>query len=315
MGSSTGIKNNLTATKAPTSIDDLSKGYSIGSTWIFSGTTYSCVDATKATAKWVSSTDVFYCDEWSSLITLISVVGTTYVNKYCIVTNANGGVSSGVTYIGGTTLTNAIVDGGQATYLINSQGASYSVTCQKRTITNPTITSVMTAASTKPTITGYYIFVVVPSNGLPNGCSLNDICYYDGTTWSKFQSYTSASAIVLVGATTITQILWRKEKGSWVTVVPITDVSSSKYIDIGTIRIQWGRGGSGSSSPTITFPVPFKDTTYSFVAMMGSGAASSGFRVTQTGTRTVSSIALTKAFDGGGSTGESVDWKAIGLKP
>lgn len=94
----------------------------------------------------------------------------------------------------------------------------------------------------------------------------------------------------------------------------MSDNSASKYIDIGNVRIQWGRGGSGSSSPTITFPAPFKDTTYSFVAMFGNGAASSQFTVNQV-SKTVSSISLVKAFSGGGSTGESLDWQAIGLKP
>lgn len=48
-------KSNLTASAAPSSTDDSSKGYSVGSVWFRSdvGVVYRCRDATASAAKWV----------------------------------------------------------------------------------------------------------------------------------------------------------------------------------------------------------------------------------------------------------------------
>lgn len=216
IGTSNGTKNNLTATRMPTTIDDISNGYVVGSTWIYSGTTYQCTDATKGNAKWVSSVDVFYFDTWEALVAAISVVGTTYVHKYANVANANNAPSGGITYIGGSALTDYIVDGGSATYKINAQGANYSVTGQARTISNPIVTSIMLVASAKPTTKGYYIFTVTPTGCLPVGIGLNDIAYFDGTIWSLYQSYSRANTVLVANdATGLTQVTWRKFNGTW----------------------------------------------------------------------------------------------------
>jgi hypothetical protein len=209
-------KNNLTATAIPTTTDDIDKGYSAGSTWVYNNVTYTCTDATKGSAKWVSSADIYYVDTWTALVSLISVAGTTYVGKYITVANANGSPSSGETYISSSgAVTNPISDGGEATLYIAVQGNPYSVTCQKRTITNPVIANVYNTVIPKPTTGGYYIFTVNPSDGLPSNCNLNDICFFDGSTWSKFQSYSVAPAVIVVGASIYSQTSWRKFQGTW----------------------------------------------------------------------------------------------------
>lgn len=216
IGTSTGIKNNLTATKMPTATDDISNGYAVGSTWIYNGTTYQCTDSTKGNAAWVSSTDVYYFDTWATLVAAISVAGTTYVNKYANVANANNAPSGGTTYVGGNTLTDYIVDGGSATYKINAQGSAYSVTCQARTISNPVVTSIMLVTAAKPTAKGYYIFTVAPTGGLPTGIGLNDIAYFDGSVWSLYQSYARANTVLVANdASGLTQVTWRKFNGTW----------------------------------------------------------------------------------------------------
>jgi len=215
-GLSAPLKNNMTASAIPNASNDSSQGYLEGSLWAYLGITYICTKSNVGSAVWVSSSDIFYFDTWASLIAAISVAGTTYNSKYCSVSNANGGASSGITYVSSTgAVTNPISDGGQATYFINSQGTTYTVTCQIRTITNPIITSIMLTATTKPTVAGYYIFTVVPTGGLPSGVSLNDIAYYNGSIWSVWQNYATANTVLVAGATIATQITWRKFQGTW----------------------------------------------------------------------------------------------------
>jgi len=211
-----GVKSNLNATSAPTANDDSVNGYSVGSTWIYNNITYLCTNAAQDTAVWVSTADIYYFDTWSLLVTAISEAGTTYVNKHATVANANGGPAGGTTYTAPDALMNIVVDGGSATYKINTQGANYSVTCQARTVTNPVIKSVMLTAAAKPTTAGYYIFTVTPTDGLPSGVSLNDISYYDGSAWSCWQKYTQAvTALVANDETGLIQVTWRKFNGTW----------------------------------------------------------------------------------------------------
>lgn len=211
------LKNNMDATAMPTVNDDVSKGYSQGSVWVYNSVVYTCQDATKTKAKWVSSADIFYFDTWTAMITAISVEGSNYLNKYCNVTNANGGNGSGTTYINGGTLSSKIVDGGQATYYVNVQGSSYSVACLKRAVTNPILVKVLTSSdSGLPTIAGYYTSDNTYTGTLVSGTSKGDIIYYDGSTWSLFQTYASAPSTILVGSTQANQFLWIKQQGSWI---------------------------------------------------------------------------------------------------
>jgi hypothetical protein len=210
-----GVKSNLNATAAPIATDDSTQGYGIGSTWKYSNVTYLCTDATKDKAVWVAQNDITYVDTWAAAVALISQDGTTYVNKFIVVSNANGGPSSGVTYTAPDALTDYIADGGMATYKVLAQGDSYSVHCQTRTITNPIITSVMLISGEKPTDRGYYIFTVTPTGGLPVG-KLNDVLCFDGAEWSVWQEYTAATTVlVATNATGITQVTWRKFAGTW----------------------------------------------------------------------------------------------------
>ena len=248
-------KSNLNAVSAPTITDDLSKGYSLGSTWIYNSVTYTCTTDTTGSAVWTSSADIFYFDTWSDLVTTISATGTTYVNKFATVSNANGGNGSNTTYTAPSAMGNPIVDGGQATYKVNTQGTNYSVTCQARTVSNPVITSVMTVATTKPVVAGYYIFTVAPTNGLPVGINLNDISYYNGSVWSLFQNYAASNAIVVVGLISATQVAYRKQAGSWI------DVTNNSDISIGDIKIT-----AKSTAPTGWLKCDYSEysrTTYS----------------------------------------------------
>jgi hypothetical protein len=207
--------NNMNAVSAPTATDDVSKKYSVGSTWFFSGTTYTCVDNTENKAVWISSTDLFYFAAWEEFVAAISQSGSQYIGKHAEIANANGAPSSGQTYTAPGTLTDYIVDGGSATVKINAQGANYSVTTQTRTVTNPVIKKVMLTPEARPTTPGYYIFTVVPTNGLPTGISVNDIAYYDGATWSCWQKYASATTVIVAGTTLLSQVTWRKFNGTW----------------------------------------------------------------------------------------------------
>lgn len=210
-----GVKSNLNATAAPTVNDDTKKGYGVGSTWVYNSVTYLCTDASEGKAVWTTQDNIYYFDTWAALVAAISVTGSTYVGKYAIVANANNAPSSGITYTAPNALTDYIVDGGLATYKIIAQGASYSVTCQPRTVVNPIVTSVMLAPAAKPTVKGYYIFTVNPTDGLPAGIGLNDIAYYNGG-WSMFQKYSSANTVLVANdAAGFTQVTWRKFAGTW----------------------------------------------------------------------------------------------------
>lgn len=131
------ITNKVNATTAPTATDDNTKGYSAkgGSTWTQidgeNTITYVCTDDTKDHAVWVNTSAMFIFDTWALLVEAISVVDTTYIDKYVVVLNAGGGVSEGVTYTAPATLTNPIADSGSATYKVNAQGTNWSVTCKK----------------------------------------------------------------------------------------------------------------------------------------------------------------------------------------
>lgn len=214
---SEGLKNNLTATSAPTINDDKDDGYGVGSTWVYDSTTYTCVDSTVGKAIWQSSSDITTYNTWAELIAVISNVSPSFVGKYAIVANANGAPSANVTYTAPNALTDYIVDGGSATIRILAQGTNYSVKTMPRTITNPIVTSVMLTSSAKYTNKGYYIFTVAPTNGLPAGISLNDIVYCDGNgNWSVWQSYSQANTVLVANNTSgVTQVTWRKFANTW----------------------------------------------------------------------------------------------------
>lgn len=95
-------------------------------------------------------------------------------------------------------------------------------------------------------------------------------------------------------------------------------VESTNYVDIGTIRIQWGTTASSS----ITFPVTFKDTNYSFTANINSSDGTSEIWGIHIAAKTTTDITIVRKYDNAQSncatiTGTSypASWIAIGLKP
>lgn len=214
-GGKLSMKNNMEATSIPTATDDEDAGYIVGSIWMYDNTTYTCVDSSVGKAVWNTSSDIVSFNSWAEVIAAISVLSPSYIGKYALVANANGAPSANITYIAPEILNNYIVDGGSATLKINAQGENYSVTTMPRTITNPVVTSVMLTSATRPTTRGYYIFAVAPSNGLPSGVNINDICYYDGYTWGVWQTYSLANTVLVVGNSANTQVTWRKFNGTW----------------------------------------------------------------------------------------------------
>jgi hypothetical protein len=156
---------------------------------------------------------------------------------------------------------------------------------------------------TKPTILGYYIFTATPTDLLPIGCQLNDICYYDGTTWSKFQSYSTANGTILVGANPSTQVTWKKQGGSWVNTTGVFpesfDITKSYTIGQNAMyngmvikantdipvntTFAWGTTGA-TWTPILGFPLKWKgiyaDTNaYSQNDVVATSTASDLYRV------------------------------------
>jgi len=95
----------------------------------------------------------------------------------------------------------------------------------------------------------------------------------------------------------------------------IDDQGASGYIDIGTVRMQWGQ--STATGAVVSFPAAFADTTYALTTNPTS-QASAGDRIISTGSETTTGFNL-YSFNSGSNTasnaGEPVSWIAIGLKP
>lgn len=100
---------------------------------------------------------------------------------------------------------------------------------------------------------------------------------------------------------------------TWESDAAIDDQSASGYVDIGSVRIQWGQATASSLNQTVTFPVPFASTTYSVIctpfqtntgtAINVDTRATTNFRFDMRKTDTVS-------FHAG-----NMMWQAIGVKP
>lgn len=280
MADSTSIKNNLTATRPPTATDDKNSLYTVGSIWVYDNTTYTCVDNTEGHAVWQSSTDIIAFDTWAQLVAAISVLSPSYIGKYALVANANGAPDAGITYTAPEALTDYIADGGSATIKINAQGENYSTSTMPRTITNPTIKLVMLISGDLPTEKGYYIFAVAPTGGLPSGINLNDIAYYDGSTWSVWQTYSQATiALVATSQTGLTQVTWRKFAGTWMS-------TADEYIPDGK-EYQTGKLHNGK-------PV-YRKCISGTTGTVNSTAISTGITVPTTGKRLVCMGEITRS--------------------
>lgn len=99
----------------------------------------------------------------------------------------------------------------------------------------------------------------------------------------------------------------------------ITDNSPSNYLDIGTMRIQWGTSGTNlGSQVTITLPAPFANASYSVVPVIISSNTASMFSI-NVKTFSTTSFSINKLYLNGTTTtacpAEAFTWQAIGLKP
>jgi hypothetical protein len=211
------LKSNVAASASPTVTDDSAKGYAVGSSWTYGGTTYTCNDATVGAAVWSIPTDIYYFADWAALVAVINVSGSTYTGKFANVTNANGGPSAiAATYTAPSAISSPIADGNGAVYKVVTMGVgTYSVILSSRPPSAFRVTSVMTVAAAKPTADGFYIFQVTPSNALPAGVSLNDVAQLKATVWSVYQTYASAEVTVPVGVSSTKTETWTKTASTW----------------------------------------------------------------------------------------------------
>ena len=102
------------------------------------------------------------------------------------------------------------------------------------------------------------------------------------------------------------------------TVINTTDVAvdnqaASGYMDIGTMRMQWGSSAStGTTGHVVTFPVAFPNTNYSIVCQTTNGGNGQTINVIS---KTTTSFTVTTVDINGTPQNNNFDWQAIGLKP
>jgi hypothetical protein len=94
----------------------------------------------------------------------------------------------------------------------------------------------------------------------------------------------------------------------------VNDQAASKYIDIGTVRIQWGRSSSSAVVNTIPFPAAFKDTSFSFTMTPYFDTANSADIACKAWSPTTTTITVRCNWTSGDVT-TPVYWQAIGPKP
>jgi hypothetical protein len=93
----------------------------------------------------------------------------------------------------------------------------------------------------------------------------------------------------------------------------VSDQSTSGYMDIGDMRMQWGSGsGSGVTEVTSNFPAPFADTSYRVTASTIGGGNGQTISIQS---KTTTSFNSTQVDVTGTPRSNSFDWIAIGLKP
>lgn len=136
----------------------------------------------------------------------------------------------------------------------------------------------------------------------------------DATGGPKVISYTLATSALNVSNQAFISI---KQLPSSTVVMPaaseieVADQAASGYMDIGTMRMQWG---IGSAQTTITLPVPFANANYSISGICTSGI-SNLFNPTLGNITSTSFFANLWNTNGGGGIGGTVRWIAIGLRP
>lgn len=101
-------------------------------------------------------------------------------------------------------------------------------------------------------------------------------------------------------------------------VATINDQSALKYVDVGTVRIQWGTVPGGSSTGTITLPAAFANSNYTINGSITSTSTNTALSV-NFNTHTSTTVNYSKTWSNSGGSGsiiaEEFRWQAIGLKP
>ncbi len=98
--------------------------------------------------------------------------------------------------------------------------------------------------------------------------------------------------------------------------IAINDKASSNYIDIGTMRIQWGSESIAlDTAVTITLPGAFANTAYAVTTSVDDSWTTSTrvSEVMKVETKTTTTFDLDRDDDVTGTV--ICDWIAIGLKP
>jgi hypothetical protein len=108
---------------------------------------------------------------------------------------------------------------------------------------------------------------------------------------------------------------------AWATLpaaVAINDQAASGYVDIGNMRIQWGRNTQDTTAErTVTLPVAFANTSYTVTLTSDNGATALAFapRVGTVGGKTTTNFKARMSLIDGTASGINFSWQAIGLKP
>jgi len=136
--------------------------------------------------------------------------------------------------------------------------------------------------------------------GVAEGATL----YFDGSNWVDLPAGTAGQYLIMNPGATAPE---------WTTNLSINDQASSGYIDIGSMRMQWGIDTSGTTGVrTVTFPAAFADSSYvvtvSPEAVGNESASAHALSATQFSTQVwESNTAISRSTD--------ISWQAIGLKP
>ncbi|MDQ0422270.1 hypothetical protein J2045_003318 [Peteryoungia aggregata LMG 23059] len=225
---------NISPSGPPTAKDDTTKGWKVGSQWVYNGVTYECYDATKDKAVWSPVGDTVYFEDYPALVSaIVGASRATYLNKLCKISNANGCAAGGTFTFSKNvetptddpaTVPNfpdpAIADGGDATVRVkavaDANGDGYSYEVMPRATSELRISKVMTTPEPKPTAEGSYIFNVVPTDGLPNGILRGDICSLKSGVWARAFSFAAAPACIQVGEIASDVASWTKGVNAWV---------------------------------------------------------------------------------------------------
>jgi hypothetical protein len=98
----------------------------------------------------------------------------------------------------------------------------------------------------------------------------------------------------------------------------LTLPSNGGFVDIGSVRIQWGINTQGvSTERTVTLPAPFANTSYSVVLTSDNGTNPLAFapRVGTVGSKTTTNFRARMALLNLDPSMIDFSWMAIGAKP